>query len=116
MKKIRYAVVGTGWISQISFMPGVEQTGNSEMTAIVSGNRANAEKLAQETVAIIGVGGTGGYILDQVAKTPAPEIRLFDADEFMSHNAFRAPGAASLEELRELPIRYLSVISYRREE
>ena len=39
-------MVGAGWISQIAFMPGIEQTGNSEMTAIVSGNRANAEKLA----------------------------------------------------------------------
>jgi predicted dehydrogenase len=47
MKRVRYAVVGTGWISQIAFMPGMAQTGNSEMTAIVSGNRANAEKLAQ---------------------------------------------------------------------
>ena len=47
MKKIRYAVVGTGWISQIAFMPSIAQTGNSEMTAIVSGNRANAEKLAK---------------------------------------------------------------------
>ncbi len=47
MKKIRYAVVGAGWISQIAFMPGVAQTGNSVMTAIVSGNRANAEKLAK---------------------------------------------------------------------
>lgn len=46
MKKIRYAVVGTGWISQIAFMPAIEQTGNSEITAIVSGNRANAQKLA----------------------------------------------------------------------
>ena len=46
MKKIRYAVVGTGWISQIAFMPSIAQTGNSEITAIVSGNRANAEKLA----------------------------------------------------------------------
>ena len=47
MKKIRYAVVGTGWISQIAFMPSIAQTGNSEMTAIVSGNPANAEKLAE---------------------------------------------------------------------
>ena len=46
MKKIRYAVVGTGWISQIAFMPSIAQTGNSEMTAIVSGNPANAKKLA----------------------------------------------------------------------
>lgn len=70
-----------------------------------AGLGALAEKLAQDTVAIIGLGGTGGYVFDLVAKAPALEIRLFDADEFMSHNAFRAPGAASLEELRELPLK-----------
>lgn len=46
MKKIRYAVVGAGWISQEAFMPGVEQTGNSEMTAIVTGDMAKGKKLA----------------------------------------------------------------------
>ena len=46
MTKVRYAVVGTGWISQIAFLPSIAQTGNSEVTALVSGNRANAEKLA----------------------------------------------------------------------
>ena len=46
MKKVRYAVVGTGWISQIAFMPSIAQTGNSEITAIVSGSPANARKLA----------------------------------------------------------------------
>mgnify|MGYP000023277893 CR=1 FL=1 len=61
------------------------------------------ERLMNERVAIIGVGGTGGYILDFVAKTPVREIRLFDQDEFLTHNAFRAPGAPSLEELREAP-------------
>ena len=61
------------------------------------------ERLVNERVAIIGVGGTGGYILDFVAKTPVREIRLFDKDEFLTHNAFRAPGAPSLEELREAP-------------
>lgn len=52
-------------------------------------------------IAIIGLGGTGGYVLDQVAKTPVAEIHLFDGDEFKQHNAFRAPGAATIEELRE---------------
>jgi hypothetical protein len=61
------------------------------------------ERLVNERVAIIGGGGTGGYILDFVAKTPVREIRLFDSDEFLTHNAFRAPGAPSLEELREAP-------------
>ena len=64
---------------------------------------ALTEKLEDEIVAIIGLGGTGSYILDFVAKTPAREIRLFDADEFLQHNAFRAPGAPTIEELREAP-------------
>lgn len=57
--------------------------------------------LASERVAIIGVGGTGSYVLDLVAKAPVREIRLFDDDDFLTHNAFRAPGAATIEELRE---------------
>lgn len=64
---------------------------------------ALTERLKPEIVAIIGGGGTGSYILDLVAKTPVREIRLFDDDEFLQHNAFRAPGAASIEELREAP-------------
>lgn len=60
-------------------------------------------RLAKEKVVIIGLGGTGSYILDFLAKTPVCEIRLIDADEFLQHNAFRAPGAPSLEELREAP-------------
>ncbi|MBZ2198464.1 ThiF family adenylyltransferase [Occultella gossypii] len=54
-------------------------------------------------VAIVGVGGTGSYILDLVAKTPVDEIHLFDADEFVNHNAFRAPGASPLEVLETRP-------------
>jgi hypothetical protein len=61
------------------------------------------DKLALDSVAIIGLGGSGSYVLDQVAKTLVKEIHLFDGDIFYSHNAFRAPGAASLEELRAQP-------------
>lgn len=73
---------------------------------------ALASKLENEVVGILGAGGTGGYILDLVAKTPVKEIRLFDDDEFLSHNAFRAPGAPSLEELRDAPkkVHYLKGI------
>jgi predicted dehydrogenase len=46
LRKVRYAVVGAGWISQEAFMPSVDQTGNSVITAIVTGNQANARKLA----------------------------------------------------------------------
>lgn len=46
VKKVRYAVVGAGWISQEAFMPAVEQTGNSEVTAIITGDLAKGRKLA----------------------------------------------------------------------
>ena len=67
-----------------------------EITAI-------GEKLQMEKVAIVGLGGTGSYILDQLAKTPVREIHLYDGDDFLNHNAFRAPGAASIEQLNEQP-------------
>lgn len=62
-----------------------------------------SEKLRLDKIAIIGLGGTGSYILDFVAKCPVREIHVFDGDDFLQHNAFRAPGAASIEELRENP-------------
>lgn len=62
-------------------------------------------RLELEKVAIIGLGGTGSYILDQVAKTPVKEIHLFDADVLLNHNAFRAPGAPTLDELRATPLK-----------
>lgn len=57
------------------------------------------DKLKNERIAIVGLGGTGSYVLDFVSKTPVKEIHLFDGDVFSSHNAFRAPGAASFDEL-----------------
>lgn len=51
------------------------------------------EKFAGLKLAIVGIGGTGAYTLDLVAKTPVDEIHIFDGDLFQLHNAFRAPGA-----------------------
>ena len=65
---------------------------------------ANA-KLEVANVAIVGLGGTGSYVLDLVAKAPIKEIHLFDDDVLLNHNAFRAPGAASLDELRDQPLK-----------
>ena len=63
---------------------------------------AIASKLKEQKVAIIGLGGTGSYILDMISKTPVREIHLFDGDLFLQHNAFRSPGASSLGELQAL--------------
>ncbi len=68
-----------------------------------AGIGAVAGKLELPKVALVGVGGTGSYVLDLVSKTPVREIHLFDGDRFGSHNAFRSPGAATIEELRERP-------------
>ncbi len=68
-----------------------------------SGLTAVTGKLKVGGVAIIGLGGTGSYILDLVAKTPVAEIHLYDDDEFLAHNAFRAPGAASIDDLKPRP-------------
>jgi tRNA A37 threonylcarbamoyladenosine dehydratase len=68
-----------------------------------AGLGATTAKLTGHRVAIVGLGGTGSYILDLVAKTPVAEIHLFDGDDFLQHNAFRAPGAPALEALRSRP-------------
>lgn len=46
-RKVRYAVVGAGWIAQAEFMPGVEHTGNSELSALVTGSQEKASKLGE---------------------------------------------------------------------
>jgi hypothetical protein len=60
-------------------------------------------KVAGQRIGIAGLGGTGVYILDFVAKTAVAEIRVIDGDVFSQHNAFRAPGAPSLAQLQARP-------------
>jgi predicted dehydrogenase len=47
-RKVRYAVVGVGWISQAAFLPGVEHTGNSEVVALVTGHEEKAAKVGEK--------------------------------------------------------------------
>lgn len=65
--------------------------------------RANIEflnrKFRNQKIGIIGMGGTGSYILDLVSKTPVKEIHIYDGDYFQLHNAFRAPGAIDGQKL-----------------
>lgn len=75
----------------------------SETASPRAGIAALTDRLRLGSVAIVGLGGTGSYILDFLTKAPVAEIHLFDADRFIQHNAFRAPGAASREELAAEP-------------
>lgn len=68
----------------------------AEITAI-------SELLKPYKIAIIGLGGTGSYVLDFVSKTPVAEIHGFDDDDFEQHCAFRSPGAAGADELDTRP-------------
>lgn len=54
---IKYAVVGAGWISQQAFLPGVGQSTNSKVTAIVTGDHDKAARLAD----FYGIGQIVGY-------------------------------------------------------
>ncbi len=58
-----------------------------------------SERLQDDVIAIIGVGGTGAYVVDFLAKTAVREIRIFDGDDYHVHNAFRSPGRLDAEEL-----------------
>ncbi|MBK9131257.1 MAG: ThiF family adenylyltransferase [Gammaproteobacteria bacterium] len=73
-------------------------SGRAEISVVTS-------KLMLDRIAIIGLGGTGAYVLDLTAKTPVREIHLFDGDKLSTHNAFRSPGASSIEELRQQPFK-----------
>jgi hypothetical protein len=57
-----------------------------------------AARFKDDVVAIIGLGGTGAYVLDFIVKTPVREVRAFDRDPFHVHNAFRSPGRLSEDE------------------
>ena len=109
------AVLRPGTSAMTFTVPDQDEASMFNYTETASGRvgiGALTELLANERIAIVGVGGTGSYVLDLVAKTPALEIRLIDGDEFLQHNAFRAPGAPSIDELREAPLKveYLAAI------
>lgn len=87
----------------------IESTDSDNPFKYIDTNSSRAEistissKVKGLKVAIVGLGGTGSYVLDLVAKTPVAEIHLYDEDTYLSHNSFRSPGAASIEKLREQP-------------
>jgi molybdopterin/thiamine biosynthesis adenylyltransferase len=72
------------------------------------------DKVKGQKIAIIGLGGTGAYILDLLSKTPVNEIHIYDGDVLSQHNAFRSPGAVGNEDLDRVPSKvdyYQSVYS-----
>ena len=76
------------------------------------------DRIREQRIGIIGLGGTGAYVLDLISKTPVVDIHLVDSDYVDWHNFMRAPGAPTCEEIeaahKERPIKvdyYLSKYS-----
>jgi len=61
------------------------------------------DRVRGDRIGIVGLGGSGEYMLDLTAKTPVAEIHTFDGDRFLTHNSFRGPGAPTLEQLEAAP-------------
>ena len=57
------------------------------------------DRIRDQRIAIIGLGGTGAYVLDLISKTPVVDIHLVDSDHVDWHNFMRAPGAPTREEI-----------------
>lgn len=67
----------------------------SNDTVVRAGLEDCEAKLKLSKVAIVGVGGTGSYILDTVVKAPIDSIHFYDDDIIEPKNVFRMPGALS---------------------
>ncbi len=70
------------------------------------------DRIRNQRIAIIGLGGTGAYILDLVAKTPVVEIHLLDSDNINWHNFMRAPGAPTAEEIESCRKKFPHKVDY----
>lgn len=60
------------------------------------------QRVANDRVAVIGLGGTGGFVLDFIVKTPVAAIDAYDFDTFKVHNGFRLPGGVPMDEFGHL--------------
>ena len=78
-------------------VPSVFQYANDSIAQ--GGLDAIADKLRLRRVCIVGVGGTGSYLLDALAKEEVERIDLYDHDVIEPKNAFRMPGAMSREDV-----------------
>ena len=70
------------------------------------------DRIRDQRIAIIGLGGAGAYVLDLIAKTPVKKIHLLDLDDVNWHNFMRAPGAPTTEEIESRKKRCLRKVDY----
>ena len=97
VKQIVGAVSAAG-LGEIAFVTTVSPFNIPNTFEDRTGISTIQDRIRGQRIAIIGLGGTGAYILDLVSKTPVREIHLLDADNLEWHNFFRAPGVLTTAE------------------
>jgi predicted dehydrogenase len=100
-KKVRYAVVGLGDIAQASMLPGIKHTGNSELTALVTGDPEKARKVAEQ----YGVEHTYSYDQFDAMLTSGHVDAIYLATPNWRHAEFAIPALkAGIHVLCEKPL------------
>ena len=98
--KIRYAVVGAGWISQGAFMPGVGQTTNSELAAVVTSDPGKIEGLGK----LYGIKGYAYEAYDTLLNSGSIDA-VYIATPNFRHREFAEPALkAGIHVLLEKPM------------
>ena len=77
-----------------------------------AGLQAMQNRVRGQSIAILGLGGTGSYILDLMAKTPVSKIHIFDGDKMEEWNTFRSPSAPSAAQLAAVQGRTVFKVDY----
>ena len=110
-KQIVGAVSEAGYSETASLtMPGPFKIPNTFEARAAIGPVQN--RIRGQSIAIIGLGGTGAYVLDLVAKTPVKEIHLLDSDDVEWHTFMRTPGAPTAEEIESVRRGSLRKVDY----
>ena len=69
-------------------------------------------KVRGSSIAILGLGGTGSYILDLMIKTPVARIHIYDDDNLEEWNTFRSPGAPDKQDLATMYHEKIAKVAY----
>jgi predicted dehydrogenase len=100
-RKIRYAIVGLGDIAQEDMMPGVEHTGNSEITALITSDPVKASELGKK----YGVESAFSYEQFEEALTSGTFDAIYLAMPNWRHAEFIVPALkAGIHVLTEKPL------------
>ena len=106
-RKVRYAMVALGDITQEAMLPGVAHTGNSEVVALVSGNPEKARKVGEK------YGVTEFYAYDQFQQMldSGTVDAIYLATPNWRHAEFILP-ALNVTDLDELPAEVRSTMQF----